>query len=189
MEDARLRSIWHNMKTRCYNQNSNIYKWYGKKGIKVCDDWKNSFAAFVNWALSNGYSENLTLDRIDTHGDYCPENCRWVSRKSQANNRIDNHLLIHNDTTQTIQQWSDETGMTHGCISQRIQAGWSTDRALTEPVHDTHTPRYITFNGVTKRLYEWAKELGMRTKTLRNRIDLHGWTVEEALTIPIGGRR
>lgn len=182
---TRLGSIYHNMKTRCTNPNYDKYKWYGGKGISVCDEWMNSYDAFEEWALSHRYADDLTLDRIDPNGNYCPENCRWVSRKEQANNRSSNHLLTFNGKTLTIQQWADETGLSHGCISQRINAGWPVERILTEQQHDTHTDRLITFNGESKRLYEWAIELGIKYNTLRNRIDLHKWPVERAFTTPV----
>lgn len=184
-EYTRLGSIYHNMKTRCTNPNYDKYKWYGGKGISVCDEWMNSYDAFEEWALSHRYADDLTLDRIDPNGNYCPENCRWVSRKEQANNRSSNHLLTFNGKTLTIQQWADETGLSHGCISQRINAGWPVERILTEQQHDTHTDRLITFNGESKRLYEWAIELGIKYNTLRNRIDLHKWPVERAFTTPV----
>lgn len=83
----RLNRIWKNMKTRCYNPNSNNYKYWGARGITICNEWKNSFEKFMEWALANGYEDNLTIDRIDVNGNYEPQNCRWVTMKIQNNNR------------------------------------------------------------------------------------------------------
>lgn len=185
---TRLGSIYHNMKTRCTNPNYNKYKYYGGKGISICDEWLKSYDTFEEWALSHGYEDHLTLERKDVNGNYTPENCCWVSVKEQANNRTTNHYIEYNGQRKTLMQWCEELGLSYCAVSQRINNGWSAERALAEPLHDTNKSRYLTFNGKTQRLYEWANELGIPFRVLHNRL-YRGWSVEETLSIPNGGRR
>lgn len=87
MTKTRLYSIWHDMKNRCFYQKDKSFEDYGGRGITVCEEWKNSFESFRDWSLLNGYSDNLTIDRINNDGNYDPSNCRWVTMKEQCSNR------------------------------------------------------------------------------------------------------
>lgn len=84
---TRLHRIWKNMKSRCYNPRVQSFKDYGARGIEICPEWCNDFGTFSAWALSHGYEDHLTIDRIDVNGNYCPANCRWVTRSEQNRNK------------------------------------------------------------------------------------------------------
>ncbi len=131
---TRLYRIWKDMKTRCYNPSYNAYSNYGGRGINVCEDWKFSFVAFYKWAMANGYSEELTLDRKNNNGDYSPSNCRWVNIKTQANNRRTNHLIEYNGEIHTIAIWADLLGLKKNTLTARLSRGWSIERALTTKI-------------------------------------------------------
>lgn len=133
MEGTRLYKIWDKMKQRCINPNNPQYKHYGGRGITLCAEW-NEFAAFMVWAEANGYSDNLTIDRIDVDGNYCPINCRWISQRKQNNNKRNNHFLTYNGQTHTIAEWGEITGILPATIQHRISRdGWSVEDALTVP--------------------------------------------------------
>nr|DAI30801.1 MAG TPA: PVL ORF-50-like family [Caudoviricetes sp.] len=127
---TRLYQIWNSMKKRCMCVNDKSYKYYGDRGITVCDEWLHDFQAFYDWAMANGYKDSLTIDRIDVSGNYEPSNCRWVSRKVQMNNTRQNHHLTYNGKTQTIAQWADELNIKHATISIRLKRGKTIEEAL-----------------------------------------------------------
>ena len=92
LRNTKLYNVWCSMKERCHTPSNTSYKNYGARGIKVCDEWLK-FEPFYEWAISNGYSEGLSIDRIDVNGNYCPENCRWSTKEVQANNTRANHYV------------------------------------------------------------------------------------------------
>ena len=130
----RIYRIWLDMKQRCTNPKNTYYSNYGGRGIKPCYEWYNSFMKFYNWSISNGYQDNLTLDRIDGNKGYSPDNCRWISRKAQANNTRTNIILDFNGESHTMAEWSDILNISYMALCHRIERGWSIERALTSPV-------------------------------------------------------
>ena len=128
---TRLYGIWKSMRERCNTSSCNSYKNYGGRGIKICDEWDN-FAVFREWALGAGYTDSLTIDRIDVNGNYEPDNCRWADYKTQANNTRANRLLTLNGVTKTMTQWADITGIKAATIHARLKRGWSVERALSK---------------------------------------------------------
>lgn len=121
------------MLKRTENVKHDNYQYYGGRGIQVCDEWRNDFQAFYEWAMANGYRDGLTIDRIDVDGDYAPDNCRWATAKEQANNRRSNVLKTFNGKTQTLAQWADEYGLSRSMVYQRSKRGWDIERILMEP--------------------------------------------------------
>ena len=113
MTGTRLHRIWKNIHTRCYNQKNPKYQRYGGRGIKVCDEWigENGFQNFYDWSLASGYQEDLTIDRIDNDGNYCPENCRWVTNKVQSNNKSQCRYITVDGETKSISEWIDYLGI------------------------------------------------------------------------------
>ena len=104
---TRLYQIWQGMKKRCYNPHDARYDRYGRRGIIVCDEWRENFQAFHDWAVQNGYNETLTIDRIDNDGSYCPDNCRWSSKEEQARNRSSNINITIGNATKTLTEWCE----------------------------------------------------------------------------------
>lgn len=139
LSNSRLYHIWRNMKARCYRKNSSSYKNYGAKGIIVCEEWKNNFMTFYNWAIANGYDDNLTIDRIDNNRMYEPNNCRWTTRKEQNNNTSRNVYITFNGITLTRNQWAEKIGINKGTLKNRLTnkwSPWSIEKALTTPVNN-----------------------------------------------------
>lgn len=132
MHGTRLYSIWNGMKSRCYNENHIHYNDYGGRGITVCDEWKDDFQAFYDWAMANGYQEEMTIDRKDVTGNYEPSNCRWTTMKEQQNNRRNNIVITYNGKTQTLSQWANDTGIDYHKLLMRLSRGWSIERTLSE---------------------------------------------------------
>lgn len=130
---TRLHKTWSNMKTRCFNPNCKRYMDYGGRGITVCDEWKNDFLVFYKWAINNGYSDELTLDRINNDGNYEPSNCRWAEPFTQRINRRDVHLITYNGETLTAKEWSKRIGGNEHLVSYRLRAGWDEIKAITTP--------------------------------------------------------
>lgn len=121
LSGTRLFEIWHGMKQRCHNKNSANYKHYGARGIKVCDEWKSDFKAFYEWAMANGYSDELSIDRIDVNKGYQPNNCRWVNNKTQCNNKRSNRLISFDGETMTVTQWAERYGVPVETLRSRLR--------------------------------------------------------------------
>lgn len=134
MKNTRLYQCWRNMKTRCYNPNCSEFNLYGGRGITVCGEWQ-SFEPFCEWAMANGYRDDLTIDRIDNDGNYEPSNCKWSTPKEQALNRSTNAIITYNGIAKHISEWDKDIGSAKsGRVRARLNAGWSIEKAVTTPI-------------------------------------------------------
>lgn len=133
---SRLYRIWYGMKNRCYNEKQDCFDRYGGRGIEICQEWKDDFIKFKEWAESTGYSEKLTLDRIDNNGNYEPSNCKWSIWTDQIENRrcsVDTIITAFGET-KSIYKWANDNRcfVTVRVLSYRIRAGWTPEDAITK---------------------------------------------------------
>lgn len=134
---TRLYTIWSAIKNRCYNRQAPTYYRWGGRGIKMCDEWRDSYLRFKTWALNNGYSEDLSIDRIDNNLGYNPDNCRWATAKIQANNRSNSKLFCYSGNMYTISELSDMSGISYHTLFARInKLHWSVEKAISTPVRN-----------------------------------------------------
>ena len=138
--ETRLYKIWICMRDRCRNTNHKDYGYYGGRGIHVCDEW-NNYKAFHDWAMSSGYDERLTIDREDNNGNYCPENCRWATRKVQAYNRRNTRLITCEGEIKSVNEWAEKLGVKPDSLHMRLHRGWSEEDTIRKPFKDwrSHT--------------------------------------------------
>lgn len=128
---------WLSMRSRCKHPATPGYEHYGGRGIKVCERWDSSFETFLA-DMGERPGRDYSIDRIDTDGDYCPENCRWATKATQNRNRRNNVLLTFDGETKCLKDWCDQYGITAQSYRYRIRKGWSPRKALTEPKRHKH---------------------------------------------------
>jgi hypothetical protein len=187
----RLYSILNKMKSRCYNLNHEAYDRYGGKGITICDEWFVDSKSFFNWAMSNGYEDGLTIDRIDNEKGYSPDNCRWVTRAEQNRNRSNNRMITLFGETKCAAEWirDERIHISKSLFNKRIKNGMDDVEALTTPVIYTITINdSITLYNETKTVSAWCELLNISIDAVRGRVK-RGMTVQEAFTKPVVHRR
>ena len=190
-----------NIKQRCYNPNAQAYHNYGGRGITVCDEWTvkgSGTDLFILWALANGWQEGLQIDRINNDGNYCPENCRWVTHKENSNNCRKTIYVEWEGSQIALGLLCDRFGVPYLLVHDRVfKLGWSLERALVEPVGECwlescrssarrrNNNRYVTYNGVQRLFIDVCEEYGHPTGRVADRLRL-GWSLEDALQTPVG---
>ena len=151
-----LYSTWQGMKQRCLDPNSTSYRNYGGRGIKVCNEWLHYYSMFYEWAMANGASKDLTLDRIDCDGDYEPANCRWADLLTQANNTRQNRFIEYNGERLSVMQWSRKTGIPESVIRSRLDKyGYTVGEALG---FNTHKPRISDRSHLRKPVNQYSTD-------------------------------
>lgn len=175
-ENKRLYNIWKNMKQRCYNSKCERYKDYGGRGIEICKEWRDNFDNFADWAKDNGYVLGLTVERKDVNGNYCPENCCFVTRAEQARNKRDTIIVEYKGEAKPLIEWCEELGLHYDTTHNRIKNGWDAKDAFEEK------------SCLETSFAKLCREHGINEWTARDRIEKLGWTVDEALNTPTKGR-
>lgn len=128
--NTKLYGTWLNIKDRCNNKNNSHFKYYGKKGIKMCDEWTNDFATFMKWALENGYVEGLSIERIDNNKGYNPNNCKWIAKEKQARNRSSTKFQIINEKKMSLIEISKKFNIKPSTIYARYRRGKRNEELL-----------------------------------------------------------
>lgn len=127
----KLYQIWIAMRRRCYDTTVINYSYYGGRGITVCDEWLTSYEAFETWAIENGYTEGLSIDRIDADGNYCPENCRWITRSENSKEAA--LRLGEKRREKSVYKLAREAGLSYYIVKKRLDKGLTLDEALRLP--------------------------------------------------------
>jgi len=131
--ESRIYNVHNSIKSRCYNSKTREYKWYGAKGVKMCDEWLKSPVAFNDWCIKNGYKSKMDIDRIDGNGDYSPENCRIVTHKVNMNNIKNNRIVTWQGVTKNCSEWAEHLGVDISAFYCRVNRGWELERIFNQP--------------------------------------------------------
>lgn len=181
---SKLYLVWVEMRARCRNPKHVKFKNYGLRGINICKEW-NEFKVFESWAISSGYEEGLTIDRISVHGDYVPSNCRWATHEVQNWNRTDNILWNYEGKEYNTKQIARKFKLKQETLRNRRHRGWDTHRILTTPEEKSKVGKLYLYHGKEKTLTEWSKELGINLYTLSARLNKHKMSIEVAFSRPV----
>ena len=147
LSKTKLYRNYSNIKQRCYNPKFSLYKNYGGRGIVMCDEWLNNFMSFYNWAINNGYKDNLTIDRIDVNGNYEPNNCRWILMDNQYYNRTDNVYYVVNNNKKCLAELCKEYNMPYQTVRKRLERGENILNALTKPISKKYRNKLYKMKG------------------------------------------
>ena len=162
---TRLHDIWCDMRKRCKHNPR-----YAGRGIKVCEEW-GDYTVFAKWARENGYTDNLTIERVNVDGDYCPDNCKWIELVEQARNRTTTKWVEYQGRKVSLAEASELAGLPYKTVHLRIKKGWSVERALSEPLKKLSD------------IHKLCREKGLNYHSVYNRLR-SGWSLEDAISKP-----
>ena len=201
LSKTRLYNIWCGMKKRCNSSNNKGYKNYGGRGIKVCEEWNNDFRAFYDWAMKNGYREDLTLEREEVNEGYCPENCSWIPMSEQPKNERRVHRMYNAFGEKCYAfEVAKKHNIPRATMCKRIEKGWEVDRACTIPVEYGRSKKTVEqidcvtneIVNVFESLREAERETGLVGTTIRSRCNDGGgeyggyyWRYKKKMTIEV----
>ena len=200
LSQTHLYFVWKNIKNRCYRRNNIGYKWYGGRGITMCDEWKENPMSFITWCMDNGYKEGLQIDRKDNNKGYYPDNCRFVTVKENMRNTSVTRRLTLNGISRPLTEWSEILGIAPSCIFARVQKGLPDEKVLLMPINKRQQRvrerdengnlkgKKILYKGERHTCLEWAAITGLKWWTISNRLRL-GWDVEKVFTTPERNRK
>lgn len=178
---------WWSMMQRCYNQKHHNYLRYGKRGIRVCEEWHDP-NRFISWAESTypTSKDKHTLDRIDNDKNYTPDNCRWATAKRQSNNRRNTITYTIDGETKSLSEWCEIYEMPHSVVYSRVHTmNWDVIRALNTPIKRfEERGMLVEINGEQKSIKEWSEIYSINRSTVYKRIS-KGMSPEDAITTPV----
>lgn len=203
---TRLNHIYTGMKQRCCNPKCKAFKDYGARGIGICDEWSDEtiivkeghfgskgWFAFKDFALSSGYSDNLSIDRIDNNKGYSPENCRWANAKVQSNNRRSCVILEYNGVKKNMAEWAEYLGMSYRKFKSRVERYGVDNLEMIfsdKRIKNKKSEKLIiTYKGKTQKLSDWCRELNLNYSKTRARIFVMCWSIKKAFETENGGQK
>lgn len=189
MSKTAIYRTWRCMLSRCYYVKDKCYNIYGGRGVVVCNRWKDSFENFYA-DMGDRPSNRHSLDRIDSNGNYCPENCRWATPIEQANNRRNTIRVCIDGVSKSLVDWAEFYGTRLDTIITRIHRGWPLEEAVcgrSRKKRSCHTNRYLV-NDEYLSVVEASNRYDMPPQTVRERLN-RGWTIQDALTTPVKSRK
>ena len=174
-EHMSLYSKYSAMKARCLRKTSPKYPHYGGRGIKICDEWKESFDSFAEWSYANGYTDEMTIERVDVNGNYCQENCKWIPMSEQAYNKTTTIWVDYHGERVALAALCKSKGVNYQSVHFRLNhMGMSVEEAIDTPIRENVTD-----------FARKCHEHNIPIKTVKDRMRRLGWDEEKALTTPV----